>query len=711
MRRCLPGTWTLAGTVVSAGGEPVAGAEIRYHLLVDPTDPRRRYARRRCASGANGEFLLYDLTSRLPVHVLIRPPRHGYWRGDSRGRDDQYKTRRIMLQRGADIVGEVVGPDGRPATKTHMRARFSAPVSPGPRQPEWLTDSVRTDRRARFVLRNVPPGEVELRIARDGWVDYESEALDIESSDGPVRHAIRIPASGKIVGRVIGPEGVPLPEGRIVAQRVADGGTRGAPLWIILDEDGFFESDWREPGRYRLTTVVPGFWPTVEHVESGPGPTPTETELRIGSGQTVTGTVLDVDGTPLREAAIGIYEYAADRVDGWRDWHSGTLPWRFPLARTDRLGRFTIRGVDVQRIALITGEGDELRLDVVKPAGPAGVPVQALMTAYKRHDGTYSATGGVLIQMPDEGDPAPVEIRVERPYETESLCRVTGTIHDEAGRFPEDTRLVVGVSPKITGPGSGIFSDQPPSRTQHYYVTTDPGGRYEIVSIPSGTYFLIAGSESKHFQLDEVVLAEGSSVDLGRRRLPIAGAMEGGVRGADGQPIAGGVVVAARYAENVRNARPEGTERDLIRAPIDQDGRYRFDSLDPGYWFVASVGAAHRVSAIRRAFVDGAAEIIDIRHAYTGGLQGRLVDMRTGDRLPDGTVSLRSDDARGEFSAGANADGRFALEGLPAGSYTVRPYHRECLDRPETKVEVADGETTEVTIQLRRGALTRGRIV
>lgn len=51
------------------------------------------------------------------------------------------------------------------------------------------------------------------------------------------------------------------------------------------------------------------------------------------------------------------------------------------------------------------------------------------------------------------------------------------------------------------------------------------------------------------------------------------------------------------------------------------------------------------------------------------------------------------------FFAVTAADGSFAIEGLPAGSYVVRVAH-PVLGAVDTKVEVADGAAAEVSVEL-----------
>ena len=53
-----------------------------------------------------------------------------------------------------------------------------------------------------------------------------------------------------------------------------------------------------------------------------------------------------------------------------------------------------------------------------------------------------------------------------------------------------------------------------------------------------------------------------------------------------------------------------------------------------------------------------------------------------------------------ELSAASGADGRFRLDGVPAGTYTLKVWHEALKVATPVKVTVRDGETATVDLTL-----------
>ncbi len=79
-----------------------------------------------------------------------------------------------------------------------------------------------------------------------------------------------------------------------------------------------------------------------------------------------------------------------------------------------------------------------------------------------------------------------------------------------------------------------------------------------------------------------------------------------------------------------------------------------------------------------------------------GTITGRVIDARTGEGLPGAAVSLL---ALGTGAA-TDPDGRYVIEGVPAGSYDAEVRFLGYATKTVTGVEVRDGRTTELDVTL-----------
>ncbi len=107
---------------------------------------------------------------------------------------------------------------------------------------------------------------------------------------------------------------------------------QSGPLERIADEHGRFELP-AAPSRFRVR--YPGYYPTY----AGLHPARPTIEVRLGRGVTVSGRVMDENGRPVANA----------KVVAARNTKLGTIfttsAWRRATVRTDRDGRYTLRGV------------------------------------------------------------------------------------------------------------------------------------------------------------------------------------------------------------------------------------------------------------------------------------------------------------------------------------------------------------------------------
>ncbi|TAJ16091.1 MAG: sigma-70 family RNA polymerase sigma factor [Planctomycetota bacterium] len=137
----------------------------------------------------------------------------------------------------------------------------------------------------------------------------------------------------------------------------------------------------------------------------------------------------------------------------------------------------------------------------------------------------------------------------------------------------------------------------------------------------------------------------------------------GRVTDGDGAPLTGARV-------RMQNEGVHDADREFA-AIVAPDGRFEIAGVDPGvYRATAHADGRLPETAAQLAFVEGASIERDFALARGGVLRGLLTDGALAKPLPGASVTIGFDDAAS--SAIADADGRYQLAGIPAGTFRVR---------------------------------------
>lgn len=309
-----------------------------------------------------------------------------------------------------------------------------------------------------------------------------------------------------------------------------------------------------------------------------------------------------------------------------------------------------------------------------------------------------------------------IELRLE------PAATLAGTVYDARGAPAVDAEVIL--------VGSGVW---PPERRR-----TDRSGRYRFVGIPPGLYELHARQ-----RMQVAPPRSGISLGAGERlfvplRMEQGERLEGHVRTAEGEPIAGAEVLLTGIGLSLL---PRSTT-------TAADGHFRFDALLPGPQRLLA-RATHFVPAEEEALAgEREVEIVLLRGATIRGL---ILDARDrpvagaavqwlGRRADIGEPTLPTSPTNLGVTAGpvppiplspgmgpafANAlgdtvfgdtvtdrDGRFELTGLIPGSgqlHVSHPGHAPHLG-PGRRIG-AGSVVDDLVIVLRDGALIEGRVV
>ena len=198
----------LVGRVVDASGQPVAGATVGVGASAWLRRPRVRYddqwvlsdSPRFALTGPDGSFKLRERRVAKAL-VTVRAPGFAVWRGSAAVA--QGESLEIVLERGFDVRGRCVLPDGKPGGDAEVCL-----VPDGPFDPMH----VQADAEGRFVVEAVPTQAFTLlATARAmGRVLGGERLVAGETESGPDGVLVRLSERATIAGRALDASGSPI---------------------------------------------------------------------------------------------------------------------------------------------------------------------------------------------------------------------------------------------------------------------------------------------------------------------------------------------------------------------------------------------------------------------------------------------------------------------------------------------------------------------
>jgi 5-hydroxyisourate hydrolase-like protein (transthyretin family) len=163
--------------------------------------------------------------------------------------------------------------------------------------------------------------------------------------------------------------------------------------------------------------------------------------------------------------------------------------------------------------------------------------------------------------------------------------------------------------------------------------------------------------------------------------------------GPGGRAGAGRVVVRAiRAFTDAANAGPQAVHSD--------DGAFTLDDVPAGTWEVVAQAKGYQSARVGGVSVEegGTREGVEVRMTPGNAIRGRVLDGAGGIPVLDASVTLQRAGGggralaqlMGDSDARTDGDGRFAIEGLAPGSYTVVAQHPDYAEATAV-VDVKDG--------------------
>jgi protocatechuate 3,4-dioxygenase beta subunit len=758
----------LAGRLLS-DGQPVAGAVVSAVPHEGPAELARREARRgeppkafaTATSGADGAFALSVAPADKGTAFRLRVDGKGFVAAEFPGAFEAGETEELgdlALARSGPLAGKVKGPDGAPVA--------GARVTLAPRGREAaFTDLVAvpieatTGADGTFRFDAAATARNELVVEAAGFATQRMEV----PKGGALRSPIAVAAASRLAGTVkrrdgrpaagalvrwedgerrtrwveAGPDGafrlvdVPTRKGRVVADAGEDGWAEAAAaapgpstpqVSLVLAPPATLEGrtvnvETLRPvprvkltlrvggtirtersgsdGRYRVRAIRPGeldvkadearhvAW-SRDGVKLGVGETKT-LDVPLTAGATLSGRVVDEDGRPVADAKGSV----GRNLGGMASFLAGLRGGRAAF-RTRPDGTFT-----ASRLA----PGDNQNVAVTHPE-------------YER-----SVLGGVVL--PAGGTKAGLLFTLRRGLV------VAGSVRDADGKPVAGAEVALAQSLTVrTNRGgaravmnvAGGASDLPRGRT-------DAEGRFELRGVAPGDYTLqVRATGWASEAIDPLKVARDAALPPVDVVLVPGASITGTVRRRTGGGVEG-YFVFARPQGGAGGSQPGSS-------PTGSDGAFVLDGLRAGTSYDLQVLGGGAGPGPTQKGVAAPADGVEIVVSGTGRIEGSAVDAKTGRALTLFDVSYEPERGGGMVfrlarRAGGRGlgggvgdkvrveteDGRFALEEVPAGKWSVVVEAKGYQVARAGGVVVEEATTTDgVEVKVPPGSLLRGRV-
>jgi protocatechuate 3,4-dioxygenase beta subunit len=706
----------IAGVVVHAAtGEALPGTTV-VALRTPPGGIWRggsgegflREPRGRAVAGPDGAFRIGGL---LRGRYEILAIREGFARAivfADAGREDL----RLALAPGSAIAGRISGPD-LPLGGAEVLVF---------REDRALESEARTAANGRYRVPGLTPGPKSVVVRAPGFRPVRKMGVAVELGTDTILDLTLEPGL-VVAGRILDGEGAPLAGASVTVLPLA-----GMPQPPVLSgPDGSFAVEGLPRGQVRIQADLAGYGRReLFGIEAGSR----DVEVVLARTGAIRIRVTGGDGA-IDSFWVRHYRMADNPQIGWRNRLTagrraveGAVDGRHRIDGVAS-GRYVVEagasgrapgrveGVEVpasgesEEVLLELGPAAEVRGRVVRaeddsPVAGADIVVNhALggMPIAPSDVRTTSAADGTF-RLTDQA-PGSLSLTVSHAnYATAVLTRdasveagdpvvvrlsaggtITGTVYDERGR-PMPAALIV-ATPVL-------------ALTDRRQASTDGDGRFVLERLPAGTVNVlwILDADRGKMRIQPATVIEGETTEIEFHALEEGAEVHGTVRGAGG-PLAGAVVslipleADGRRAESLRLTRTE------------EDGTYRMRGLPPGRFLL---GVVHELTQTSLAVVVPAGGRVQRDVTLSTGRLGGVVRDEKDRPVPEATVLVvrrggdtAPDEAMlaGTGQDGTDADGRFDVKGLAAGTYDVRVYHETRGTAFLEGIRLGEGEARE----------------
>lgn len=641
--------WVVSGHVLDARGTPIAGALVWSAAL--PAFSTR--------SGDKGDFQLTvprrpgNVTTVFAAAADHRPQRDQVQHAAAVNEAPRDQPLVLRLQPSRSAEGVVVDADGHGIANASVYAlrNFSSPDQQATRS---LDSGV-------FRLTGLhAEGSYDVVAQAPGYARALA-VLPSPRATQAARTELRLVLRRGLVaiGTVADAEGLPIPDAEIRLR--PSSGSPSIPSWgqgragsayrASTDEQGTYQLQHLNPGRYNLEANAPGYASTrVRGIEISEDQEVNDLgTILLEPGVTLFGRIVDIAEQPL--VGVSVKAHVAS----------------------------SFRSTD-QRGDVLTSDDGRFRFDDLRTGERLDLQIE--------RDGYLDETV--------HGVEVPLDATLEI---TLRLSRyLTGRLLSTDGQpIPDATVLLAPLE------GTFIVSRQPVGVSTRHGTANEETGLFEVADLLPGRYQLRASAPGYlELERDVEIPAEGTAEHL-ELRLDRGATVTGTVRNADGLPLPGILV------RPLGDSGPPSPFDNDPRQYTEEDGSYRLTGLAAGRHEVEA-GHGDFLRSVREVEISpGGVHRLDFELHAGASLSGEVTD-EAGTAIAGAHLLISSaSDYKVTYS---NAEGHFQFSGLADGDFMIRGSHPEyATTEVPQPIPLRGGSVDGITLVLQRGGSVRGQVL
>jgi protocatechuate 3,4-dioxygenase beta subunit len=520
-------------------------------------------------------------------------------------------------------------------------------------RPSWRGT---TDSTGSTEFRSLPPGnQYVLTASHPSYSRTELPYVAVPVEGGRTE-LVKLGQGFVVRGTVYDQAGAPIAGAHLLLDNIVyfglPSGRSPDLIEAVTNDSGYYEISNIEAGSRNLTCSAKGYGTRIEmNLQfSDAERTPQLKDFRLELGHRISGKVLAPSRNPVANARIEVYNYDATNASKG-------------ITVTDAGGRFELTDL---------GSGEYMLT-----ATAAGFSVERM--------NRVAVDGPALeIQLAQQG------------------C-AQGRVIDSGTKQP---LTAFACSVRMVNPGTTIYGR--PMQQAEFRNAKD--GAFELCGLEPGTYVVQASAAdyaptySGTFTLEQGMTVPDILVEISR-----GGILRGRVVDAKtGEPLSAAEIgtfdngyVKNPFTDLLGGMMPRNTTQTLART--DRDGRFELAMLTPETYQIEISHHGHTTLIMKDLKVGDAQELdlgtLEMEH---GAVIRGIVYGGDGSPLANAEVSVRANQGYRMFNARTGPDGRYVVESVPTGTYTVSAT-RGGQDDADPFRKILDMKKSEMTSTVSEG--------